>query len=183
MTDIVFLDTETLGLDVDAPIWEVAAIRRDGNTGAETKLHVFINVDPHPWLSDLPDEFADDYRKRSFRNRRRAVDPTLAAVRIHKFLDGRPHIVGAVPDFDTTRIRHQLLRPLLLPDPWHYHLTDVENIVVGYLAGRGQLIAPPWKSEALSASVGVNPDDYARHTAMGDVRWVRAQWDAVMCRD
>jgi hypothetical protein len=72
------------------------------------------------------------------------------------------------------------LRPARIPDPWHYHLIDVENLVAGYLAARGELIPPPWKSDQLSAAVGVDPNDFGRHTAMGDVLWTRAQWDAVM---
>ena len=39
---------------------------------------------------------------------------------------------------------------------------------------------PPWSSDGLSSAVGVDPEQFERHTAMGDVRWVMAQWDAVM---
>ncbi|MGC7247264.1 hypothetical protein [Mycobacteroides abscessus] len=38
MSDIVFMDTETLGLDPLAPVWEFAAIRRYEN-GIEAKYH------------------------------------------------------------------------------------------------------------------------------------------------
>ena len=35
---LVFLDTETLGLGLDDPIWEIAAIRREDD-GTETRYH------------------------------------------------------------------------------------------------------------------------------------------------
>ena len=77
MTDIVFMDTETLGLDINAPIWEFAAIRRsprpeadetmpmfgaDPDPWIEEELHLFIQHDPDGWLDELPDSFANDYR-------------------------------------------------------------------------------------------------------------------------
>lgn len=191
MTDIVFMDTETLGLDIDSPIWEFAAIRRrtlEDGSHEEEGLHLFIHHYAEPWLTGpnaLPEEFAADYHARF--NAWGAYGQSGAAELIASFLADRPHIIGAVPDFDTTRIRHQLLAPAHIPDPWHYHLIDVENLIVGYLAGRASrgdidagLAMPPWSSDELSAAVGVDPEQFDRHTALGDVLWVRAQWDAVM---
>jgi len=39
---------------------------------------------------------------------------------------------------------------------------------------------PPWKSEALSRAVGVDPRDFDRHTALGDALWARAIYSAVI---
>lgn len=194
MTDIVFMDTETLGLDIDAPIWEFAAIRRHfkspeaaaatGFAVTEHEFHIQIHHHPDPWLTGpdaLPEEFAADYRARFAPSD--ALGQSAAACLIASFLSGRPHIIGAVPSFDTERIRHQLLRPFSIPDPWHYHLIDVENIVAGYLRGRNLLPAMPWKSDQLSLAAGVDPAEFDRHTAMGDVLWTRAQWDAVIGAD
>lgn len=184
MSDLVFMDTETLGVHVDAPIWEFAAVRRKslgGELAAEQSLHIQIHHYADPWLTGddpLPEQFQADYRAR-FRYAD-AVGQSEAAQMIAEFLQGRPHIVGAVPNFDTERIARQLLRPAHIPEPWHYHLIDVENLVVGFLAGRSMLMEPPWKSDDLSRAVGVDPDQFARHTAMGDVRWAMAQYDAVM---
>src|SRR4051812_31298904 len=158
MSDIVFMDTETLGLDIDSPIWEFAAIRRGPagprNEIVEHELHIFIPHHAEPWLTGpnaLPEEFAADYHARF--DAGQAYGQSGAAEVIKSFLAGRPHIVGAVPDFDTTRIRHQLLGPGHIPDPWHYHLIDVENLIVGSLrglyaaGGQDMPIAPPWKSD------------------------------------
>lgn len=176
MTDIVFMDTETMGLHPDAPVWEFAAIRRDNSTGQEVERHMLIEHDPEPWFNDYPAPFSDDYRTRY--NSLMAVSEEFAAGVIHQITVGA-HIVGAVPSFDTERLTTLLRRNNILPQ-WHYHLIDVENIVVGFLAGKGELSMPPWKSDQLSAAIGIDPTDFDRHTAMGDVLWTRAQWDVVM---
>lgn len=195
MTDIVFLDTETLGLDPDAPVWEFAAVRRLDPVG-EVELHFTIQHDPARWLDGFPEEFLADYLARY--DPAEAWGEVAAVGAIHAITKGA-HIIGAVPSFDAERLAKLLRRNGIEPE-WHYHLIDVENVVVGYLHGvaaraidearmRGEEpdlalvnrhLSPPWKSDQLSAAVGVNPDDYARHTAMGDVRWSMAQWDAVI---
>lgn len=178
---ICFLDTETLGLDPDAPIWEFAAIRRTPD-GDEVEYHCFIDHYPLPWYESLPEQFQQDYTARY--SPRTAITTFTAAQLIVEATNGA-HIIGAVPSFDTVRLS-KLLRQtgvLMYPgsdDPWHYHLVDVENMIVGYLAAQGEVVHPPWKSDELSNAVGVDPDKYARHTAMGDVQWVRDQYDAVM---
>jgi hypothetical protein len=201
MTDIVFVDTETLGLHRKAPIWEFAALRRDAETGAECELHLFIDHSPGKWLIGLPQEFAVDYWYRySTAVQQGNVTPAdRAAQMINEFMHGRPHIIGAVPSFDTERLARLLRKAGIAEPPWHYHLIDIENVVLGYLHGvvaravdearmRGEDPEPalvnrqlkfPLKSDELSCAVGVLPELYARHTAMGDVKWCAAQWDAI----
>jgi hypothetical protein len=185
VTAIVFLDTETTGLSLTDDIWEFAAIRREPD-GAETELHLFIEHDERK-CGRLPESFLTDHLKRfpSFHAGRSLggdVVPTWkAADQIDDFLQGKPHIVGAVPNFDTERIAVLLSKEL--PDwraPWHYHLIDVENLAVGYLAAKGNTIPLPWDSDALSDAVGVTAPTDERHTAMGDVRWAMAIYDTVM---
>ncbi|MCV7175708.1 hypothetical protein H7H98_08110 [Mycolicibacterium sphagni] len=187
------MDTETLGLDQDAPVWEFAAIRRDSD-GIEVATHIFIRHEPEPWLSNFPSPFRDDYLTRYDHDI--AFDEHAAAEHIYDFMRDTT-IVGAVPDFDTTRLTPILVRAGLSavtirerleleaatsrrhPLPWHYHCLDVENAALGYLAGKGQRVPRPWTSDDLSTRLGVNPADYTRHTAMGDVQWIRAQHDAM----
>jgi hypothetical protein len=178
MSDIVFMDTETLGLDPEAPVWEFAAIRRTPE-GAETEFHCFIDHYPLPWFNQLPESFQLDYQARYV--------PSLAithwqAAEVVRNATSKAHVIGAVPSFDTTRLWKLLehASPGFSSEPWHYHLVDVENMVVGYLASKGQVLQPPWKSDELSRAVGVDPEQFDRHTAMGDVLWVKAQYDAVM---
>ena len=193
MSDIVFMDTETLGLDPDAPVWEFAAIRRSQD-GSEQQFHCFIDHYPLPWIDSLPEQFANDYRARY--SPVRALRQWDAVEMIERATKGA-HVVGAVPNFDTERLQRMRKRVGVLSgrEPWHYHLIDIENVVVGYLVGVGKQayndgripdeldlskVMPPWKSDDLSRAVGVDPEAFERHTAMGDVRWVMAQWDAVM---
>jgi len=193
--DLIFLDCETLGLDPDAPVWEFAAIRRSPE--GDIRDQFFIRHDPAGWLDDFPDTFKTDYLARYDSDR--AYTEAKAADVITSITQGC-HIVGAVPSFDTERLGKLLQRNGYNPQPWHYHLVDVENVVVGWLHGvaaravdearmRGvepdsylvhRRLNPPWKSDDLSRAVGVDPEKFERHTAMGDVLWTVAQWDAVI---
>ena len=98
------------------------------------------------------------------------------------------HMVGAVPSFDDQRLAKLLKRHGACPG-WHYHLVDVETLAAGWQLGRwiqAKLDAPktgmhveegpfrieyPWDSKVLSEAVGVHPDQYEAHTALGDARW------------
>lgn len=130
---------------------------------------------PEPFLSDHRHRFDPAY----------AVPVADAAAAVHYWTDGA-HVVGAVPDFDTSRLA-PLLRAAGLEPGWHYHLIDIETLAVGYLhgAGRGaELLQRPWDSDVLSRLVGVEPpvQGQGRHTALGDARWARDVWDAVTAK-
>lgn len=187
---IVFLDTETLGFDPDwHPIWEIAGIRREVD-GTEREFHRFVEHDAS-YAHELPEPFLSDYRDRY--DPEEAVPAPLVIEEMGRMLfSGRPHVVGAVPNFDTERIA-LLRRRNDFPgrEPWHYHLIDIENLAVGYLRAKRRFAAHipgqieeatrlPWDSNKLSAAVGVDPEQFVRHTAMGDVLWARAIWDKIM---
>lgn len=181
MNDIVFMDTETLGLQADAPVWEFAAVRRphgDDLLVDPTDALVFtIRHDPAGWLDDLPESFLRDYQSRYDEDT--ALCGVVAAHQIHRIVTENAIVVGSNPDFDMRRIEKLLLRYDLTPR-WHYHPIDMPSVVQGFLAACGRLFPQPWKSDALSRALGVEPGDFDRHTAMGDVQWVMAQWDVVM---
>lgn len=176
---LVFLDTETTGLSLDDDIWEFAGIRREPD-GTERELHLFIQHDREKALR-LPPAFLADHDRRF--DPTTAVDPVLAAERIHRFLgrstSGRVHVVGAVPNFDTERLS-LLLSRWGWSWPAHYHLIDVENLAVGYLARSGDEPDIPWDSDEISRAIGVEPPADERHTAMGDARWAMAIYDRVI---
>lgn len=174
---LVFLDTETTGLALTDDIWEFAGIRREPD-GTETTLHLFIEHDEVKCRS-LPEAFLADHAAR-FPNHCGQASRFSASGRIRAFLAAdeggeRVHVVGTVPNFDTER-----LALLIGATPWHYHLIDVENLAVGYLAGRSEPLPDlPWSSDDLSRAVGVEPPTYLRHTAMGDAEWARDLYDAI----
>lgn len=185
-TDIVFLDTETLGLHPDAPIWEFAAVRRFA-TGGEDKTEFQIRHDAADWLDAMPDQFLYDYDERY--KPHDAATESDAAVMMH-ILTKDALVVACNPGFDLPRIERLIRRHGMEP-AFHYHPFDISSIAFGaWVTGRHfassvtqielePIGPPPWKSDHLAYAVGVRSADYARHTAMGDVLWTIAQWDAV----
>jgi hypothetical protein len=110
------------------------------------------------------------------------------------------HLVGAVVSFDAEVLSARMRAHGICPS-WHYHLCCVENLAVGYLSAHAEMLArrepheipgpergsalrevasPPWKSDDLSAALGVKVSEEDRHTALGDAKWARAIYDAVM---
>ena len=194
---IVAIDMETTGLgEFDEP-WEVALIRRDID-GSETTVHMFVQHDA--WRAEtLPESFLADYRER--------FDPETAAPVAHLIntlqvllavTDGtpyelRPHLVGTNVRFDAGHLE-RLLQGRGVEPMWHHHVEDVTALAFGYAVGawdaenqygrltpvRPRPSGPPWSSSEVSRLVGVDPDAYARHTALGDARWALAVYDAVM---
>lgn len=167
---LIFLDTETCGLGLDDPIWEVALIRREVD-GTETEHRFYIEHDVEA-ADKLPEQFRADHAKRYDASEAKSVPVAMVLLEylLRPAEDGtRAHIVGAVPNFDTERIAHQFRI-----SPWHYHLVDVEALAAGALG-----VEPPWDSDDLSSRVGVR-DWSDRHTALGDARWAKAIYDAVI---
>ncbi|HVX20904.1 MAG TPA: hypothetical protein VHB02_06135 [Acidimicrobiales bacterium] len=200
MTKLAFIDTETTGLDPDwHQIWEIGLIvREEGCPDQEFCWQLPVDLlmaDPialevgrfhqrhaqgYAWDRDRPEDVPTVYSRES------------VAWSIAKLTHGA-HLVGAVVSFDEERVRRLLRENNLIP-PWHSHLVTVEALAAGYLAGVGQQamndgliqevdmhrVAPPWNSEELSRAVGVEPEKFDRHTAMGDARWAMAIYEAVM---
>lgn len=174
---IIYLDTETTGVDpFYDQIWELYAHKID-DTGEETILDIQIHHDHH-LLQGLPPKFRADHDQR--------FDPTKAVGRIeaahiiHTFIgNDKPHIVGLNPAFDTNMIAHHYHLFGYMPN-WNYHLIDLEAMTLGHLAAQGIPVGLPFKSDALAALIGVNPDDYDRHTAKGDVQFAVAWHQALL---
>lgn len=179
---LVFMDTETTGLRLTDDVWEFAAIKRYGD-GFEESWRFLVEHNHNKCLA-LPEPFLTDHEQRYHaKPDAEPVSPIYLAEFLENLTEDRPHIVGAVPNFDTER----LIRLCDLSGrKWggHYHLIDVENLAVGYLAGRSahegyEPLALPWDSDDLSRRCGVEPPTTERHTAMGDVLWCRALYDAI----
>lgn len=193
---IAFLDTETTGLDPDRhQIWEVALITPDG---AEHVWQFPINemeADPFAlnigrywdrhWsrgireISDITAVYqahTAESRRKNFPGQGRAITPGHMWCEHFRDLTAGLHLAGAVVSFDEERLRRLLNRNGVL-HRWHYHLVDVEALAAGKLG-----IEPPWNSDELSAALGVQVSDEDRHTALGDAKWARCIYGAVMGR-
>lgn len=175
MTSLLFLDTETTGLDPDDHIWEIAVIHRSPDHPTFTR-HWFVQHDTTK-AERLPDAFRRDHDARYQPNA--AITPADLVERLYALTLGRPHVVGAVPDFDVTRL-NRLARAHGVTLGWHYHLIDVETLAVGWLAARGTPVPLPWSSDDVSQMVGVIPPTDGRHTALGDAVWAMNVYDAVI---
>lgn len=141
--ELVFLDTETTGLDPDRHhVWDIGLIR--GATGEEIEWH----ITPDLKTADSTALRMTNYYGRSESAGWKWSNTAYVAGRVAVVTAGK-HIVGAVPSFDVAFLE-RLLRRYGYAPAWHYHL------------------------------VGVNPNDFSRHTALGDARWVRAQYEALM---
>jgi len=179
---LVFLDTETTGLRHDRRAWEVGAIRRDLE-GKETTLHLFVDVplddadlnglrvgrfyDRHPYFADTEPACSAE-----------VATEAEAARAVERFTRGAV-LVGNNPAYDAATLDPMLRRHGLLP-AWHYQLIDVVPLAAGYVP-RTRRPAPPWRSVDVGMMVGVAPPaEDAAHTALGDARWVRDVFDAVV---
>lgn len=138
------------------------------------------NGGPFPFI----DQWVVDYTGINERyNHETALMPAESIERFASLVAGR-HLVGAVPSFDEERLRILYRENINRsgPMPWHYHLIDVETLAVGFIAmGIDANVTLPWSSDELGARLGVAPTPPSeRHTALGDARWVRAVYEAVM---
>jgi DNA polymerase III epsilon subunit-like protein len=200
MTKLCFIDTETTSLRHDRRAWEIAVITREpgkpqredswfvaaqdldlGNADLMSlKIGGFLDRHPGYRSPEIPPKVPDGDLRGEHGVLRQVEDITRGA-----------HLVGAVPSFDAEVLGNRMRANGICPS-WHYHLIDIEALAVGYLHGRvhGEEadggwanaladVGLPWKSDQLSAALGVGVSDEDRHTALGDARWAMRVWDAV----
>ena len=198
---LVFVDTETTGLNPDRHhIWEIGLIDGDGveyqwmlpltveqmQTADPIALSIGRFHERHPQ--------GNDYRYDE-RYAGKLTTPSEAIGEVLR-ITHKAHLVGAVVSFDEERLRLLALDHGMVPS-WHYHLVCVEALAAGWIAATRQSVVkadgpvkdyptaeprPPWDSKALSAAVGVDCDQFDKHTALGDARWAKAIYEAVMGR-
>lgn len=203
-TKLAFVDIETTSLDRErAQVWEVGLILRS-DIGSGDQMDVEYEFQLEVDLGDADPQslaicrFYDRYHPPKYEPDATTADLVAGGAIAYNAqsawaadfvrLTAGAHFVGNVPSFDDHHLQRLIRRSGHCP-MWHYHLIDVESLVAGHLTaaperfpmGRAPRVAwPPWDSAALSRFAGVDPDTFDRHTALGDARWARALYDAVM---
>ncbi len=198
MSGVCFVDCETTGLDPDRhEVWEVGLVvpRRDVEEDDGWTEYVWqLPVD-----LGKADPIALNIGKFHDRRTTETMLPMWRFAEEFVRLTRGLHLVGACVSFDADRL-WRLIRKAGECPMWHYHLIDVEALAAGWLLGQFTAIQecganpdadgptreeamraiPPWNSGDLSRAVGVDPDHFDRHTALGDARWAKAIYEAVM---
>ena len=202
MTRLCFIDTETTSLRPDRRAWEIGLIAREpGRDDVEHRW--FIDAyDLDLGNADVMSlKIGRFYERHPEYQLEREADFTetvseLEALRLVEAITRGAHLVGAVPNFDADVLGARMRANGICP-PWHYHLCCVENLAVGWINAHAaalekggddpddaarlrRLGKPPWKSDDLSAALGIEVSADDRHTALGDARWAMRIYDAVM---
>ena len=202
MSLIVFADCETTGLYTSrgSRPWEIALITRDLDVTARDTEYVW-HISHDLALADPAALSIGGYVKRCHarrdkpgtarmisRTNKSLIPAEEVAATIEEILDGAL-LVGANPWFDREHI------DAFLRDWGHcltadYHMRDIGSLVTGYIAGRcagapasAERLRPAEGARKLTdmaRAMGLDPDGYEAHTALGDARLVRDIWDAVM---
>lgn len=186
---IVFVDTETTGLELHARPWEIAVIRREiDGTQSETVLQVAYDLTAmddagatpvalhiggwllrgqadRKYLDALPDDVATVYGR----------EPGIAQELV-RLLDGDPILVGVGVHFDALMISSLFRRRDLPEQPWHYSIVDLKAVTYGVI--RAQM-ALGREHEALRDAARLPMSSERLAAALGDARWAARWFDAL----
>lgn len=188
----LFLDLETTGLDTAVDeITEAAWILDDG-----TEHHFFVEHTrlPNEWVLKetdyltriLPASKTSLYKVLFLLSREsdaeRLVPTSYGTI---KGIPQTTYLVGANPAFDDRFLRSALRRSNVTDGwgaqmtemPYHYHLIDIEAVVMGALG----LAIPPKLKECRSL-LGLPGANEAPHSALSDAREVKFIWDTLRSR-
>jgi DNA polymerase III epsilon subunit-like protein len=190
---LIFLDTETTSLRPDRRVWELGAIIRRVAGGGDHEIRRFIRAEDldlgnaDPFSLDIGGYYDRHPQGRGDGSLDRGSKLESEAEVLAEFahLSRGAHLVGNVVNFDADVLDRRMRAHGILPG-WNYHLVDVEALAAGNLAVGDdpqlrEIARPPWNSEDLSAALGVKvPGPDERHTALGDARWARDVYCAVM---
>lgn len=195
MTSKCWIDCETTSLKLDRRAWEIALITRHRDE-PDIEWRWFI----HPLDLDLSNadptslEFGHFYERHPHGPYLKAGgDVEHAPKMLGVFREAevllvvaretadRAMLYGSNPAFDVYTLEPRM-HALDITPGWHYHPEDVPTLVKGWLLGQDRPLPEGGKSDDYCRAVGVNPDTYDRHTALGDCRLFRDVFDIVIGR-
>lgn len=151
---LVFLDTETTGLDPALhQVWEIAYAVDDGPI-----LSAIVRHDLRYATGEALE--IGGHNTRCLADHQDSADWAVGWIAtLLGSLDGAT-LVGANPAFDAAMLRARWGHA-----PWHYRLLDIEAYAMGVLGWE-----EPRGLAAIAEHLGIQPGD---HTAAGDVRCLR----------
>ncbi len=174
---VVFIDTETTGLDVELHrVWEIALITSDDAYLLQPNHVEVSHADPKALELN---GFYERYHGYAEPEPPTKVMHTDDILNLIEHETAGKHLVGSNPAFDEERLRRMFRQRGKLPR-WHHRMVDVRQLAVGYLQGRGIPIKPPWKTAEINDALGVGVPEELQHTAMGDARWAELVYRTVM---
>ena len=158
---LVFLDTETTGLDpATDQIWEIAYAVDDGQIFSSVVNHT---VTPPEEVAELNGYYD---RVTSYRQ----MESKYRLAKLREALDGAT-LVGANPSFDAG-----FLRARWGETPWHYRMLDIESYAMGALGWD----SPKGLKDVYASLVRLGFELPApNHTAAGDVATTQAAYYAL----
>lgn len=209
MRPVIILDTETTSLTPDyttgaGVIWELAMIERQTGTQHVWRVKPDLALaDPGALRVGRFYERTTKMCQKCV-NPSRAYDltvwakseyddpewssPKALAAEIAPLLDGAT-IIAANPTFDAGFLT-ALLNRYGQAATWHYRLRDIGSMAFGYLCAFGE-VGPPAvpagggvpavdaSTDVFAKALGVDPEDFERHTALGDCLLVDAMLDVM----
>lgn len=183
---LAFLDCETTKLGPGARAWEIGLIRRPAGATRtdDRKHHWFIythdldlgNADP---TSLTIGRFYERHPQALYNKHAAGARPENQVMEEIEKLTRGARILGSKPSFDQEILDARMRAHGLIP-AWHHHPEDVPAMARGWKIGMGTpRNEAPRRSDDISRACGINPDDYDRHTALGDCAWMRDLYDRV----
>lgn len=180
MTALCFVDTETTSLDPHTRVaWDVGLIRREED-GTEKRTSFFVELTNREFIA------ADSVSLEIGRYDERydpveAISKRSAAAIIAEYTDDAV-LAAATPDFDALGLQN-ILEAAGLSPKWHYKLLDVTTFANGVLFALGKIeVGELWPSSLGNVAewLGVDVNESARHTALGDAEYHMAVYDAAV---
>ena len=183
MTRLVFIDTETTSLRPDRRAWEIGLIVRDPGENDREYQWMVGAADLDLGNADLFSLKIGGFYERHpqyAESGDHLTVPEADALLAVEHLTRGAYLIGAVVSFDAEVLATRMRACGILPS-WHYHVIDMEPMVIGYLSGLDELTVPdlPWSSDDLYKEIGLDPAKYERHNALGDARRERDAWDII----
>lgn len=173
MNKIVFLDTETTGLDPNRhELLEVAMlVRTQSHPGSDLTINFSLNIDP--LKADPKALEVNHYFERQDELLKMRISHALAGRFLLQQLTDAV-VVGNNVQFDLRFVAEFLLTRTNVENctPWHYNPVDIKALAAGKL-GLGE---PPWSTERIAQAANV-PLPTDQHTAFADACWNRNVYD------